>query len=636
LITLVSYPRSGNTFLRNVLYEVYGLESKTYHLQKHGPDSGWQAAPIVKTHELPEDLPAELVNRKVVYLIRDGRDAIVSMAHHRADVFDKGSNFNENLLEAINADEGSYFGGWTKHVLSWINRADLVIRFEDLIRDPIGECERLRSIMKLPEPSPDRLPSFQDLKHGQPEYGSGKNLPGDNLATFWFRKGKVNGWKYEMSNAMHDRFWHLHGEAMEYAGYSHSGDLNSDQTEGALPDNGEMTVIIEASKITDFHTDGIKRYVVELIKTAECYPVKGLSVKVLVDGALLDLKSAIARVGDQRQVTRNWVFMLAKNVAKWLLPKGMFNALARNKNHPIFRKVSSNINNEKLSVNADVVHLTLPQHYGHIDHIQTKGLVATIHDLTHDLMSETHTDRNAELSEVGMRYLDEKQATLISVSEHTKADLLKTLRKSQRIYEGVDRRRFYPLNNQHWNDLIYDRYNNPHKPFFLSVSTLEPRKNIASLINAYALLDEKLRDEYPLVLAGKKGWKWNSDIVPKHCKGSVHFIGFVDERHLTALYSAAYAFCYVSYYEGFGLPVLEAMACACPVIASNNTSLAEIVNDSGILVDPNSVDSIKAGLEKMMDDKTRNEFSDKAMKRSWDFTWRKCWEETVKVYSDSL
>ncbi len=170
----------------------------------------------------------------------------------------------------------------------------------------------------------------------------------------------------------------------------------------------------------------------------------------------------------------------------------------------------------------------------------------------------------------------------------------------------------------------------------MSVSTLEPRKNIASLINAYALLDEKLRDEYPLVLAGKKGWKWNSDIVPKHCKGSVHFIGFVDERHLTALYSAAYSFCYVSYYEGFGLPVLEAMACACPVIASNNTSLAEIVNDSGILVDPNSVDSIKAGLEKMMDDKTRNEFSDKAMKRSWDFTWRKCWEETVKVYSDSL
>ena len=630
---IASYPRSGNTFLRNVLFEVYGIESKTYHTEAHGADEGWEMAGAVKTHELPINLPKSLGDRKCVYLIRDGRDCIVSLAHHRKDVFDSESHLEQNLLEAINADEGSFFGGWSSHVLSWVNRADIVIHFEDLIANPIIECERLRSIIDLPQPNIERLPDFKTLKNGRAEYGSGKYVSEKNLAMDWFRSGKVNGWKNELPLWLSDRFWHLHGECMEYIGYHFNGEpLVSRLTDNHF-ETSTKSIIIEASKVTDVFTDGIKRYTIEMLRAARDYPVKNLDISVLVNGSLLSIEETLETIDGYQDKKRAFAFSLVKNLAQLVLPKRLYQSLA--KSPLVLRLKNGSIpenRSNSMSLVADLVHLSLPQHFQFVENIESSQWVGTIHDMTHEKNADMHTVRNVELATHGMAFLRKKNARFIAVSERTKMDLSEKEIKSSRIYEGVNRKQFFPVINPHWIDLVHERYDIPKKQFLLSVCTLEPRKNLKSLIAAYAQLSVEQRSKHPMVLAGRKGWEWDGDIVPTHCKHNVHFVGFVEEAHLASMYSAAYAFCYVSQYEGFGLPVLEAMACGCPVVASSNTSLAEVVGHAGVLVDPHSVESIQLGLESMLDPVINEKWSKTALHRSWEFTWRKSWEKTAALY----
>lgn len=123
MIWLASFPRSGNTFFRNILYEVYGIASSEFHKEankKVKPD--FATYPVVKTHLLPSQLPKKLQNARSVYLIRDGRDALVSIAHHRRDIVVPGSNYNQNLLAAIMAIRGSFFGGWSGNVKKMVGK----------------------------------------------------------------------------------------------------------------------------------------------------------------------------------------------------------------------------------------------------------------------------------------------------------------------------------------------------------------------------------------------------------------------------------------------------------------------------------------------------------------------------------
>lgn len=174
MIWLASYPRSGNTFLRIVLHEVYGIESRVFRLTKlNKRNQRYVEFPLVKTHVLPHELNPVDKDIKAVYLVRDGRDAVVSMAHQRKDIMEPGSDFELNLKAVIRAEEGTHFGGWSQHVSDWLPRASLVIRFEDLIVDPIKETEKLRPFLDMPEPDISRLPDFNDLKNKDMPYGAG-------------------------------------------------------------------------------------------------------------------------------------------------------------------------------------------------------------------------------------------------------------------------------------------------------------------------------------------------------------------------------------------------------------------------------------------------------------------------------
>jgi len=226
MIWLASFPRSGNTFFRNILFDVYGIESSEYHMEADKKvRADFASFPVVKTHLLPHQLPKNLQSIKSVYIIRDGRDALVSIAHHRKDIIAPGSNYYKNIAEAILAREGSFFGGWSVNVAKWIHKADIVIRFEDLIKDPLGQTERLREIMDLPKPKLEKLPTFQSLKKGTPKYGSGgKKLKlteqKKERAHKFFRRGVVGSYKDEMPKLFQLLFWLKNKEQMKANNYN--------------------------------------------------------------------------------------------------------------------------------------------------------------------------------------------------------------------------------------------------------------------------------------------------------------------------------------------------------------------------------------------------------------------------------
>ena len=176
MILIASFPRSGNTFLRNILYEVYGIESGTYDLNPKDHDINYSDFPFVKTHLLPHELPTFAEKAHCIYLIRDGRDALCSIAHQKKDIIEPGTSFYQNLQEAIIAEKESFFGGWTHNVTKWIEKADLVLRYEDLIADPQKVFERINKIFPLPKANWDRLPSFEQMKNRINKYGSEVHL----------------------------------------------------------------------------------------------------------------------------------------------------------------------------------------------------------------------------------------------------------------------------------------------------------------------------------------------------------------------------------------------------------------------------------------------------------------------------
>lgn len=173
--------------------------------------------------------------------------------------------------------------------------------------------------------------------------------------------------------------------------------------------------------------------------------------------------------------------------------------------------------------------------------------------------------------------------------------------------------------------------------YFLVVGNIEARKNLERLLAAYALLPRRGRPH--LVFAGGRGYHYDRvlEAVQEHrLEDQVKFLGYVSDDDLPMLYSGAVCLLYPSRYEGFGLPILEAMACGCPVITSNHGSMAEVAGDAAILVDPTSAAAIAEGIKTLLDDSGRRDgMIAKGFTRVKDFSWQSTAEQTLAVYREA-
>jgi glycosyltransferase involved in cell wall biosynthesis len=262
-----------------------------------------------------------------------------------------------------------------------------------------------------------------------------------------------------------------------------------------------------------------------------------------------------------------------------------------------------------------------------------------------------------------------KRAThVLADSQATKDDLIELFGtpagKITVLYSGVETR-FAPVRDRAEIDCVCAKYQLP-RPFILSVGTLQPRKNYARLIEAFGkIIQHPERNEgeskdadratsphsstaplqgsaqnasqdFHLVITGGKGWMFETifeQVKRSGLEGRVHFPGFVDDADLPALYSAADLFAYVSLYEGFGLPLLEAMACGTPVVASNVSSLPEVVGEVGLQVDPRDGDAITRALREMIErPELRKRSIEMGLERAKSFTWDKAARELLAIY----
>ena len=652
MIWLASFPRSGNTFFRNVLHAVYGLESSTFHIDAHRPlDDNYADYPVVKTHLLPGQLMPNDRNIPAVYIVRDGRDALVSLAHHRRDIVEPGTDFENNLIEAIVARQGSHFGGWSENVMAWTERADVIIRFEDLIIDPIKEAEKLRSIIDLPEPDASKLPSFEDLKFGRPQYGGGgEEAFNETINKKNFRKGKTGTYETEMNADIQALFWRHHRTAMQQMGY------------GTVPDCTveKKHVLIEGSKFFNEHIDGIGRYVNNLVTFL---PVilnnqKGWEVDLFHKNAVIPVYKAREEKethGKEHLILEHNYekrLLAVKKVIQGVLPTVVYERLrhvyVRGPWRKYLKMLRRKVNEQQIATlkedlteankHYDLIHAPIPQSLAHVRKMGTRFLT-TVHDTTHKTMPHFHQDDNTEETEEGMNMISELNSDVIAVSRSTAFDFSKHYQfppeRIHTIYEGIDpdifHKKWRTITQHHKNE----QYNLPDHPFILSLSTLEPRKNISATISAFEKLVQKSPDlKVSLVIAGRKGWKFD-DILKVHqeIEDRVIFTGYVEDEDLPYLYSRARLFSYISHYEGFGLPLLEAMGCGTPVLYGKNSAMEEIVGDSGFGFDTHDIEGIANQMKLLMEDPMLwTEYSEKSWQHANRFTWLKMAHHTVTLY----
>lgn len=267
-------------------------------------------------------------------------------------------------------------------------------------------------------------------------------------------------------------------------------------------------------------------------------------------------------------------------------------------------------------------------------------VVVSIHDLSFEHLPQTFHRRSRTQLRLTVRHSARRAARILTLSEHTRGDIVETY--------GIDPEKitaiplaapahFGPVSDDKELQRVRHTYG-IDRDYVLSVGSIQPRKNLVRLIKAYASLrGVHTGYSFPkLVIVGKRAWLYDETLRALEETGvidSVVLTGYVPEPDLPALYSGALCFVYPSYFEGFGLPPLEAMKCGTPVVVGNATSLPEVVGDAGLQVDPFDVSAIARAIDQLINyPELRKELSVKGLKRAELFDWRETARQTLKIY----
>ena len=268
-------------------------------------------------------------------------------------------------------------------------------------------------------------------------------------------------------------------------------------------------------------------------------------------------------------------------------------------------------------------------------------VVVSIHDLSFEHLPETFNRRSRAQLRFTVRRSARRAARVLALSEHARLDIISTYKIAPDRVTAIPiaaPTHFRPVEDEYELQRVRQTYG-INGDYILSVSSIQPRKNLTRLLSAY----ERLRRTRPegslpqLVLVGKRAWLYRETLKAIEKLGTgVIVTGYVPETDLPALYSGALCFVYPSFFEGFGLPPLEAMKCGTPVITGDRTSLPEVVGDAGVLVNPFDMDAIASAIATMVDDSSfRSRLRIEGLNRARIFDWRETARRTLEVYKQA-
>lgn len=267
-----------------------------------------------------------------------------------------------------------------------------------------------------------------------------------------------------------------------------------------------------------------------------------------------------------------------------------------------------------------------------------KKTVATLHDLGFKYYPELYTPFERVYHNWCMDFSANRAKQIITPSEYTKKDLIKIYRlnpeKITVIYHGYNKK----LYNDKKSDLPTSELRHlSSEPYIFFIGRIEEKKNIKGMIEAFRILRKNNQIKHKLILAGKPGYNYDDiktqiNNLPENIKKDVIELGYVPEKDVAGLIKNADIFFFPSFFEGFGLPIIEAMACGVPVVASDATSISEIAKDCALLISPEKPSEMAKALEKIiLDRKLHSLYTKKGLERAKEFLWEKAAQETLSV-----
>jgi glycosyltransferase involved in cell wall biosynthesis len=276
-------------------------------------------------------------------------------------------------------------------------------------------------------------------------------------------------------------------------------------------------------------------------------------------------------------------------------------------------------------------------------------VVTTVHDVTFALFPELFLPRDRWILNTLIPWSLRRASRVIADSESTRRDILRLYgrhvpsEKVRTILLATDPMFHLPSDGQESaREMANENFNLSDLPYVLAVGVLQPRKNLGLLLEAFARVKNgAVSLPHRLIIVGKRGWK-NEELdrhlaaLPETVREDIVFPGYVADEDLPGLYGGADALCYPSLYEGFGLPPLEALACGCPVLCSQTSSLPEVVGDAGILLPPDDVSAWADALRRVLtDNAARDRLRSLGPAHAAQFSWARTAHETLRVYQEA-